>query len=366
MTLHLYFARRFLASFATVLALFFALTVLIDMVEHLRRFDSDVVGFREALGLALLNAPGNLYRILPLLVILASISLFLGLARSSELIVTRASGRSALHSLRAPALATFLLGALAVAAINPIVAATAKQYDAITTRYARGVESVLSISREGLWLRQGGPEGQIVIRAAHANLDGTRLAAVSFFGFDPEGAARFRIETDEAVLEPGAWVLGPGKMWRFGPEQSNPEAAAQVFGTYRLPSDLTREQIRDSFGAPSGIPIWDLPAFIRQLEAAGFSATQHRVFFQMELATPLLLMAMVLMAAGFTMRHTRFGRTGLMVLMAIMAGILIYFLRNFAQIMGERGEIPVLAAAWIPPVAAILMSLGLLLHLEDG
>jgi lipopolysaccharide export system permease protein len=155
-------------------------------------------------------------------------------------------------------------------------------------------------------------------------------------------------------------------MWRFGPEQSNPEAAAQVFGTYRLPSDLTREQIRDSFGAPSGIPIWDLPAFIRQLEAAGFSATQHRVFFQMELATPLLLMAMVLMAAGFTMRHTRFGRTGLMVLMAIMAGILIYFLRNFAQIMGERGEIPVLAAAWIPPVAAILMSLGLLLHLEDG
>jgi lipopolysaccharide export system permease protein len=75
---------------------------------------------------------------------------------------------------------------------------------------------------------------------------------------------------------------------------------------------------------------------------------------------------MVMIGAGFTMRHVRFGRTGVMVLMALMMGFAVFFIRNFAQVLGDRGQIPVALAAWSPPVAAILMSLGLLLHLEDG
>jgi lipopolysaccharide export system permease protein len=86
----------------------------------------------------------------------------------------------------------------------------------------------------------------------------------------------------------------------------------------------------------------------------------------MELAQPLLMVAMVLVAAGFTMRHTRFGGTGQMVLYAMLTGFAIFFLRNFAQALGDSGQIPILVAAWSPPVAAILMSLGLILHLEDG
>ena len=86
----------------------------------------------------------------------------------------------------------------------------------------------------------------------------------------------------------------------------------------------------------------------------------------MELSLPLLLAAMVLVGAGFTMRHTRFGRTGLMVMLALGMGFSLYFIRNFAQILGENGQIPILLAAWGPPIAALLLPLGLLLHWEDG
>ena len=146
----------------------------------------------------------------------------------------------------------------------------------------------------------------------------------------------------------------------------NPEQTAEISETLSLPSNLTRDQIRDSFGTPSAIPIWELPAFIDRLESAGFSARQHRVWLHMELALPVMLSAMVLIGAGFTMRHTRFGRTGMMVLLAILTGFATFFVRNFAQILGENGQIPIMLAAWAPPLAAILMTLGLLLHLEDG
>lgn len=365
MTLSLYIARRFLMTFLMVFSIFAAILLLIDFVDQIRRFDPGKIGLGEALQLAALNVPASLYRILPLVMILSAVALFLSLARSSELVVIRAAGRSALRMLVAPILTALAIGGLAVAGLNPIVAATSKQFEALSARYAAGPTSVLSISREGLWLRQGSAEGQTVIRAERANLDGTELYSVTFISFAPEGGPVSRIEAASARLTEGAWEIKDAKVWPLA-GSPNPERDAVRHESLTLRSDLTADRIRDSFGTPSAIPIWDLPRFIDALERAGFSARKHVVWFQMELALPLLLAAMVLIAAGFTLRHARFGHTGVLVLTAMAFGFAIFFLRNFAQILGENGQIPVVLAAWSPPVAAILLSLGLLLHLEEG
>lgn len=365
MILHRYIARRFVLSFLGVLGVFVLMLALFDLVEQIRRFGGTDATFGAIVRLTLLRVPESLYQILPLIVILATLALFLGLARSSELVVTRASGRSAIRSLVAPCIVTGLIGLVGIALVNPLVAATSKRYEQVAGRYLGGDPSTLSISREGLWLRQGSDSGQTVIRASRANLDGTQLFDVTFLGFSPDATAQYRIEAAEAELVPGAWSISDSKEWRFDVEGNIERAAVEMTET-SLPSNLTRGQILDSFGTPSAIPIWDLPEFIAQLENAGFSARAHRMFFHMELATPLLLIAMVLVGAGFTMRHTRAGRTGLMVLMALGLGFALFFIRNFAQVLGENGQIPILLAAWGPPIAATLLPLGLLLHLEDG
>ena len=55
-----------------------------------------------------------------------------------------------------------------------------------------------------------------------------------------------------------------------------------------------------------------------------------------------------------------------MVMLALMLGFTLYFVRNFSQILGESGQIPVALAAWGPTVATFLLPVGLLLHFEDG
>ncbi len=365
MTLDLYFARRFLTAFGLVFGAFFGFLLLLEVVDQVRRFDTSEIGLPQALELALLSAPETLYRILPLITLLASLVLCLGLARSSELVVSRAAGRSGLTSLSGPVVTALALGVLGVAVMNPIVAATSLEYETTAARYSGAESSVLSVSREGLWLRQGGTSGQMVIRASRADRDGTTLREVTFLEFAPRGGPVRRIEAAEAQLVPGAWNLRLVKEW---PLDANVNSERDSVRRERLsiPSDLTLDRIRDSFGTPASVPIWELPAFIRQLESAGFAALQHRVWLQTELARPLFLVAMLLVGAAFTMRHARLGRSGIMVLMALVMGFGLFFLRNFAQVLGENGQIPVALAAWAPPVVGILLSLGLLLHLEDG
>lgn len=364
MILSRYMARKYLLTFLGVLAVMTGILLMIDMVEQLRRFAGSPLTLSQAAHLAALRVPQSVYAVLPLVAILSALAMFVGLARSSELVVVRAVGRSALAVVAPAALVALALGAVAVAVLNPVVAATAKQYDVVAARMGADGGSALSLSREGLWLREAVPEGQRVINAARAGRDGLRLHEVTVLTFDHDAGPLERIEAAEALLADGAWQLGTAKLWRLG--DANPERSASLHATLHLPSELGEADLRDSFAAPFTISVWDLPVYIAQLERAGFAGLQHRVWLQMELAMPLFLMAMVLVGASFTLRHIRAGRQGLMVLLALLAGFGAFFLRNFTQVLGENGQIPVLLAAWTPPVVAALLALGLLLQLEEG
>jgi lipopolysaccharide export system permease protein len=364
MTLSLYIARRFLWLFLRVAGGLFGLMVMIDIVDQLRRFSGSAISLPEAATLAVMNVPSSMYKVLPLIMILSAITLFMALARSSELVVIRAAGRSGLRFLLAPLATALALGLVSVALLNPLVAATSKRYDALSSGHARG-GSVLSLADGGLWLRQGDGSGQVVIHASRANLDGTALYDATFLSFTPQAVPDTRVMARLARLTEGAWRLEGAKRWSL--DDANPERSAEDLPDgSTIATDLTADSIRDSFGTPSAIGFWDLPAYIAGLEEAGFSARSHRVWFQMQLALPLFLVAMVLIAAGFTMRHARLARTGPLVLQALLCGFAIYFLRNFGQILGEKGDVPILLAAWSPPLVASLLALGLLLHQEDG
>lgn len=364
MILHRYFARRFLTTFLGVLIVFCLVMMFIDLTEQFRRYSGEDATVVAIISLTLLNIPQGIYQILPLIMILASIALFLGLARSSEMVVTRAAGRSALRALIAPLIVAFTIGIMAVGMLNPIVAGSSKEYEA-RGNALRGDSPVLSLGSAGLWLRQGDADGQSVIRAQSANLDGTQLSGVTFITFTPTGGPTRRIEADNARLTSGAWELQDAKIWPLD-ESATPEADATLHATFSVPSTLTGDQIRDSFGTPSSIPIWELPAFINRLQTAGFSAQRHLVWFHTELALPAFLVSMVMIGASFTLRHQRGGRTGLMVMCAILLAFVIYFIRNFALVLGENGQLPAVLAAWAPPLAAMGLSLGILLHNEDG
>jgi lipopolysaccharide export system permease protein len=367
MILDRYFARRFLTSFLTIGAVFLTLILLIDLIEQLRRFEGIDLGFGQLMQLMLLNAPAAVNEILPLLMILSTVVLFIGLARSSELVVTRAAGRSGIRALLAPVLVALVIGGLAVSTLNPIVAATSNRYQQLSDTFRTGGPSVLSLSGEGLWLRQGAARGQSVIHATgYGGADGgTVLYDVTILTYAPDGGPVRRIQAESATLQEDEWILGDAKVWPLV-TGLNPESTAARHDTLRIPTTLTEDRIRDSIGRPTGISIYDLPETIRELKQAGFSTKRHEVWLHSELARPLFLVAMVLVGAAFTMRHTRFGGTGVAVLASVLLGFGLYFIRNFAQILGENGQIPVTFAAWGPPVASVLLTLGLLLYAEDG
>jgi len=365
MILDTYFARRFLGCLLLIGSVFLSLIMLVDMIEQIRRFSGEGLGVWPLLALVLLNAPATMEQILPLIVTLATVYLLASLARSSELVVARATGRSGIRALFGPVFIALLVGLLALSMLNPLVAATSNRYNQLTDIYRKGSAAVASLSGEGLWLRQGDSSGQSIIHATGFDAEETILYNVSILAFSAQGDPVRRIIAESAQLAGNTWRLTVVKVWPLQ-ARLNPEAGARYHDTLEIPSSLTEDRIRDSLGRSAGMSIWQLPNKIKELRAAGFSTRRHEVMFQSALANPLFLVAMVLVGAAFTMRHTRFGGTGVAVSMAVLLGFGFYFIRNFAIVLGENGQIPVALAAWAPPAASGLLGMGLLLQVEDG
>ncbi len=356
--------RNFLKSVVGVFLVIALVVVLFTSVENVRRLGDTEAKFTDILWITLLQAPETLYQVMPLVLMLASLLTFLRLARTSELVIIRASGVSALRLIAVPMVASLLVGAIAIVAINPFVAASMKQGEEMEDGFRDNRDSLLSFSREGIWLRQADTIGQTVIQAGRTNANGTRLSGVRLYRFDGEGTLYSRVDAAGANLIPGVWRLSDATLWEL-----DNEGRYELISTdapLDIPTDLTNEQILESFAPPQMISLWNLGSFIAQMEDSGFSGRRHRLYLQTELAKPALFAAMVLIGAAFSLRPARFGQAGIMILLAVLAGFSLYFLKDFAESLGAQGQVPLAVAAWTPPVAAILLALSLLLHLEDG
>jgi lipopolysaccharide export system permease protein len=362
-TLTWYFGKHVLIAILGILALLIGLILIGDTIELLRRAGGRpdaTVGI--VFQMATSRIPFMTEKVLPFAVLFGSMFSFWKLTGNQELVVTRAAGVSAWQFLLPPIMCAILLGSIQVMALNPLSSILLQRYETLEARYLQGNSSVMNLSSNGLWLRQGTQDGQAVIYAREVRgqaTDRVDLRNVTVFRFQNADDFTTRIDAQRAVLEPGTWRFYDA--WTFHPGQ-----ASEFSSELMLPTNLTARKIQDSFASPETMSFWDLKPFINLLERAGFNATRHRIHFHSLLSRPLLLCAMVLIAAAFCLKFSRRRRASLVIGGGVATGFILYFCTDVISALGVSGGIPPVLSAWAPAGISLLLGVSTLLHLEDG
>ena len=357
-TLGRYLSRRFLGTIMAVFGTVLALIVTIDFVELMRRAgDAEGASAQTMASLALLRAPSVAEQVLPFAVLFGAIAALLSLSRKLELVVARAAGVSAWEFLQPGVLVALLVGVLSVAIYNPVSAYMKQKAAEIEARIF--AKSSKFASGKDLWIRQRSIDGQAIIRAESGLERTATLIRPTVFGFDAAGSFRERIEARQAKLHEGYWELSDARVLSVGDEP-------QSFGTYLLATTLRPEQVRRSFTPAESVPFWSLGEVIEQTERAGLDATRYRLHQAVLMARPLLLVAMVFVAASVSLRFFRAGGVSRMVLGGVVAGFMLYVATELMQDFGASGLVGPHVAAWLPAAVGSLLGTLALLYQEDG
>ena len=358
-TLTGYIARQFTIWYLGFLFGLLGVIVLAATVDLLDRLATKDASLAVVVEMVLLKLPFLSQEVMPFTVLFAGLACFWRLTRSNELVVTRAAGISVWQALLPVLGVSLIVGSITVAVLNPIASVLLSRFEQLEAKFIHNQASTLAVSRQGLWLRQADKGGQSVIHATRITHESMTLHNVIVFHFAEGDRFIGRVDAERAVLRPGYWQLS--NAWK-----SRPGAREQFFETLEIPTELSREKILNSFAPPETISFWDLPDFIVLLEGAGFSATHHKLQFHRLLATPLLFVALVLLAASFSLRQQRRGQVGIVILGGVLTGFLLYFVSNIMFALGLSGGIPIVLSAWAPASVTLMLGIAVLLHLEDG
>jgi lipopolysaccharide export system permease protein len=359
-TLGRYFGRRFLGAVTVVFFSCVGLIALVDFLELTRRFGHRPdASFASLAYLVLLRLPAFTEQLLPFAVLIGAMGTFLTFSRRLEFVIARAAGMSVWQFTGSSAAAALVIGILAVTVYNPLSAAMKEQANLVEAGMVNSRASLFQSAGRDIWVRQQSVDGQSILQAQAIAEGGKQLRRVKIFSFDTSGKFVERVEAPTATLEEGKWVLREARVF-------SPQAEPQEYDTYLVSTNLTLEQVRGRLASPDSLSFWNLPEAIEASERAGLRSERYRLQYQVLLARPLLLIAMVVIAAVVSLRMFRFGGVGKMIVSGVVAGFLLYVVSRLAEELGEGGIVHPVVAAWFPAVFGALMGCLVLLYQEDG
>ena len=333
------------SSVAFVAVAFLSLFFFIDFVEELSNVGRNYT-LLNAVGYALLAAPGHLYELLPIAVLIGAIYALARLAQTSQYTILRTGG---LGPWRALWLLTSLglLFALATWLVGDYVAPASERLasDIKALRQGPGARG-----GGGAWLKDHAvtPEGErsYSVHVGSA-LGGSHLLDIRIFEFDADGRLLRRIAAASAdVRSDSAWVLHQVHITRWLQDES---------GVAHVPVDERPEMVWPSTISAAVVAAAVLPVstmstvelwrYISHLASNEQAAQEQEILFWKRALYPFACLVMIGLALPFAYLGSRSGGISLKVFGGIMIGISFVLLNNVAGHLG-------LLRDWTPWIVA--------------
>ena len=351
-----YLVRELLAFMGIGLAVAGTLFVVVDLLQTLDRFIRNKPPLIFVLEHFVYRLPAALQQGLPVVMLVATIFLFLALTRAHELTAMKAAGVS-LYRVAAPVLLLGVLVALISGLFQELLLPRLNELgDEVDNVKIRGNLPRHLQSRERLWLRTGDSRFYRVelLNPAASDMYGVTVLEVDQKTF----RLKSRLDARRAHWTPDGWELTDGAFREFGP-------AGEVL---TVPFVMTAIDLQDEIDAftkvqkqTGAMSYRELRDYIARLEATGFHVKKYMVELYSKLSFPLVNLVMVLVAIPFSLQSPRGGRLfGVGLAIAIMAGYLVV---HFVALAFARADLlPPLMAAWTANIIFIGLGTSLLLR----
>lgn len=346
--------RRLSGRIGIAVLVVFGLICLVESLDAGRFFWLTELGGPQ---LALLTIAASAARwtikTLSVTVLLGAIIGVIDLQARRELVVIKASGFSIWRILRAPVLATLLIG-LAVGVVGDSVVTSINRTHNPTP--AGGYGGLLPSSE--IWLEQGSGDDSYILMANR--LDPTTATLNDVTIFVRYALPGTRIVAASARLEGGQWHLAEAL------EYTALEAPRPLPAGFTLPASSTPNDLRLRYASTEDMTIFEISRTLSSPvgDPALRAALTTRLIKLLSL--PLLLVGSLFIAFAFTAGYRRTNNYGAAVLYGIVLGFVVFVITEMADRAGSAGVLSPLLAAAGPAFVAIVIGLTVLLRKEDG
>jgi lipopolysaccharide export system permease protein len=311
-----------------------AIFIVVDLIETLSRYEPPLHAVLEHFAYRL---PAALHQALPIIVLVATIFLFMELERHHELTAMKAAGLS-VHRVSVPVLV--LAGMVSVGAFifqetaAPVLNARGDEVDRVEIRKTSAPGSQPRLR----WYRRSDSEFVRVDRLDRAL---GQVSGVTLVQTDSNFRLVKRLDAVQASWTPDGLRFGQSVLREFGPDNS-------VRTEWQRESPMHLADSLDALGAlqtPSTMTFMELRAYVRHLRESGQAVGTQVLYLHSKLSFPLMSFVLAVLAIACAARWPRGGRL-IGGAIAVVIGVAYWVVNSGALSLGRVELLPPMVAAW--------------------
>jgi len=351
-----YLVKQFLVLVGLGLLVGGVLFVVVDLLQTLDRF----LRVKPSLGLILqhfaYNMPGEVYKGLPLIVLISTVFLFLSLTRQRELDALKAAGMS-LYRVSLPIfLAAFVISVLAVLfqeVALPELSTRAEEVDRVKIR---GMLPRHLQRQNQIWYRTSDTR---FLRMALLDPVEKSVEGLLVLDIDQRWRLLDRLDARKARWTPDGWQLSEGVL--RGIDDAN-RVRSDAFAARLV---VMPEHVDDFTAVQKPVDTLsylEMRAFVAKLRESGHEVGKYLVQLYSRLSFPLVHVIMVLVGIPFALASPRSGGRAMGIAVAIVIAVGYWMVHSVALAFARADLLPPALAAWTANV--VFAGLGAALFLN--
>ncbi|WP_047552376.1 LPS export ABC transporter permease LptG [Methylotenera sp. G11] len=348
-----YLLKEITVSVTLVMLALIAMFSFFDLIQELESLGRGNYGLGKVILFVALSAPGHIYEIMPVAVLVGCMYSIGQFARYSELIILRVSGISstgiALSLLKIGlifTLITFLVGEL----ITPLSEKMAQRM-----RIQATDSVIVQDFKSGLWVK----DGNSFVNVEQILPDST-LLDVHIYEFDHT----FKLKTDSHAKSgqfiDDQWNLKEVTQTHFDHDSNRVNQLERA--TWR--SLIRPELLNVLLVLPEKMSAWNLYSYIKHLSINKQKTTRYEMALWSKLIYPLACMVMIMLALPFGFIQQRASGASTKIFIGIMLGVLYQILNRTFIHLGVLNDWAPLFSAVMPTILFLMAGLGMLYYVD--
>ena len=350
-----YLFTGYLRTILIVIMIFYCFGLILNLFEEIEFFKNSNSSLLIPMSLTALYVPNIIIKLLPFIIFISSMWFLLNLRNSSDLLTMKVYGYSNFKIFFIIALISFIFGWVILFAVNPITSTMVKYYEQTKSKYSRDIDHLISINKNGLWIKENINNGYRIISA-----DPTRsniVKNVTIFNLDKNNILINKIYSKNADISQNKWDLKDVIINKF-----EDGISSQIYlDNYEIVSEYNYHKISVLFKNFDTMSFLELLLNYDDLQKKGYNKSYLDQNLNSMLSMPFFLFIMTSLASILTMNTLKRSNNFAFIVAGLIACVGIYYFKDLSLALGQTNRISLSLSVWIPVIAiGLFSSIGVL------
>lgn len=348
-----YLLKEITVSVLLIMLALIAMFSFFDLIQELEDLGRGNYGLGKVVLFVMLSAPGHIYEIMPVAVLVGCMYSLGQFARNSELIILRVSGIS-LSGITLSLLKIGLMFTMLTFCIGELITPLSEKM-AQRMRIKATDSVIVQDFMSGLWVK----DGNSFVNVEEVLADST-LLNVHIYEFDHTFKLRTSSDAKSGKFAEDQWSLKDVTQIQFDKDTNHIKHLETA--TWR--SLIRPELLNVLLVLPEKMSAWNLYSYIKHLSINKQKTTRYEMALWSKLIYPLACLVMIMLALPFGFIQQRATGASTKIFIGIMLGVLYQILNRTFVHLGLLNDWAPWFSAIMPTTLFLMAALTMLHYVE--